>query len=112
MFLDQLLRKSVPGRQLSIYLHSHLTIAARTVLFGGELLILLAFAYVWQTGVHPQGYSMWLAGLAMTLGLLLLLVRISAFINGYVRYHDRWVEFAIVFIFFLGLIMFISTLLA
>ena len=111
MFLDQLLHKSVPGRQLGIYLHNHLTIALRALLFGGEFLILLAFMYVWEAGVHPRTYSMWLAGLAVILGLLFLLTRVSASINGYRYYHDRWIELAIMFIFLLGLIMLISTLL-
>lgn len=110
MLLEQFFHKSVPGRQIGIYLHNHLTLALRTLLFGGELLLLLIFVHVWQAGIDPQAYSRWLAGLAVTLGLLFLLTRLSAFINGYKRYHDRWVELATVFIFLLGLIMFISTL--
>ena len=109
MLLEQLLHKSAPGRQVGVYLHNHLVLALRTLLFGGELLLLLIFVHVWQAGVDPQAYSRWLAGLAVTLGLLFLLVRLSAFINGYRHYHDRWAELATVFIFLLGLIMFIST---
>jgi hypothetical protein len=93
------------------HLHPGTNGAFRTLLFAGDLLMLLLFWLIWSLQLHSpalHGYNLWIAGLAATLGLLYVCALGSARLNGYGRNQDPWLRIAATIMFVLCFVAVIS----
>src|SRR5262249_50829472 len=92
------------------YLHHHISMGFRMLLFGGDLLFLIIFLYMQQVFPHPHIYSLWLAGFTATLVVLFMLTMGSARLNGYRLYQDLWIRLATAIMLLLCLILVLTTI--
>jgi hypothetical protein len=90
------------------YLHRHVSVFFRTLLFGGDLLFLTIFWSLHLVFPHQRTSGLWLAGFTATLAILLVCTMGSARLNGYQPDQDLWIRLATAIMLFLCLVLVVS----
>jgi hypothetical protein len=88
-----------------MFLHRHPRAALEAFLVNGSLLLMALLLFFLPFFQRSQHAYLWLAGLAATLGILLLCTAASGRINGYHFLHDFWMKLA------MGMMLTLSALL-
>ena len=90
-----------PDSSLTKRIQSHYTSIFRELLLGGILFLLIGLLIFQPIFQQHREYYLWLAGFAATLGMSFIFAIVSVRINGYRRYKDTLLAFAIGMMFLL-----------
>src|SRR5260370_30236194 len=92
---------SKPGDTLTQHIQSNYISIFRELLLGGILFLLIGLLIFQPIFQQHREYYLWLAGFVATLGTAFIFAIVSVRINGYRRYKDTLLGFAIGMMFLL-----------